>query len=60
MLTAVLAVRNILGAHYDLWKVNADSEYQENGSEITEDDLKALESTQPLVPTTVVSKARAF
>jgi len=31
MLTAVLAVRNILGAHYDLWKVNADSEYQENG-----------------------------
>src|SRR5262249_45071797 len=57
MLTAVLAVRNILGAHYDLWKVNADSEYQEDGSEITEDDLKALESTQPLVPAACVSKA---
>jgi protoporphyrinogen oxidase len=29
MLTAVLAVKNILGANYDLWKVNTDKEYYE-------------------------------
>jgi protoporphyrinogen oxidase len=47
MLTAILAVRNILGAHYDLWNLNVDEEYQEDGFAITEADLKALESTQP-------------
>src|SRR3981189_872832 len=26
MLTAMLAVKNILGAHYDLWQVNAEQE----------------------------------
>jgi protoporphyrinogen oxidase len=55
MLTAILAVRNILGARYDLWKVNADSEYQETGFEITEDDLNALASTQPRVPAILVA-----
>jgi protoporphyrinogen oxidase len=59
MLTAMLAVRNILGAHYDLWNVNVDSEYQEDGTAITEDDLKALESTQPLVPATHEPEAHA-
>jgi len=29
MMTAMLAVRNIQGASYDCWKVNADAEYQE-------------------------------
>jgi protoporphyrinogen oxidase len=58
MLTAILAVRNILGARYDLWKVNADCEYQENGFEITESDLQALESTQPLVPAIAHSEPR--
>ena len=29
MLTSMLAVKNILGAHFDLWKVNADQDYQE-------------------------------
>src|ERR1700716_880948 len=50
MLTAVLAARNILGAHYDLWKVNVDSEYSEKGGEITEEQLKQMEASQPLVP----------
>lgn len=50
MLTAMLAVRNILGANYDLWKVNIDTEYQEEGGDITEEELRALESSQPLVP----------
>lgn len=29
MLTAVLAARNIGGAHHDIWEVNTDMEYQE-------------------------------
>ena len=57
MLTAILAVRNILGAHYDLWSVNADSDYQEEGFTISEDDLKALQSMQPRVPKTFRARA---
>ena len=54
MLTAMLAVKNILGANYDLWKVNADQEYHEEISAEEKTDFKALSSTQPLVPETVV------
>ena len=50
MLTGLLAARNVLGAHYDLWKVNVDSEYHEAGQVLTEEELKELESSQPLVP----------
>lgn len=50
MLTAMLAVRNILGAKYDLWRVNIDTDYQEEGGNITEEELRALEESQPLVP----------
>ncbi|MBV8819855.1 MAG: hypothetical protein JO022_15945, partial [Acidobacteriaceae bacterium] len=55
MLTAMLAARNILGANYDLWQVNADSEYGEEGGEITEEELKQLESSQPLIPQRAVA-----
>lgn len=54
MLTAMLAVKNILGSNYDLWKVNADQEYHEEISAEEKTDFKALSSTQPLVPETVV------
>lgn len=30
MLTAMMAVENILGAHHDLWKVNEEQEYHED------------------------------
>jgi protoporphyrinogen oxidase len=50
MLTAVLAARNICGAHYDLWRVNADTEYSEEGQEITERELEQMQATQPNVP----------
>jgi protoporphyrinogen oxidase len=50
MLTAMLAVRNLLGAHHDLWQVNVDQEYHEEGREVTLEDLRAAEGTQPLVP----------
>lgn len=53
MLTAMLAVKNILGADYDLWQVNAEQEYHE---EVTDrdktnaDEFALLVSTQPRVP----------
>ncbi len=50
MLTAVLAARNIQGGRYDLWNVNVDKEYHEEGADITEEDIQAMEATQPLVP----------
>ena len=55
MLTAMLAARNIMGGRYDLWQVNADSEYGEQGSEITEAELGKLDSSQPLVPRRVAA-----
>jgi protoporphyrinogen oxidase len=42
MFTAMLAVRNILGAHHDVWSVNADCEYHE---EIADEDLRARRPT---------------
>jgi protoporphyrinogen oxidase len=50
MLTAILAARNIQGANYDLWKVNADEEYSEAGAVITEEELNAMNASQPQVP----------
>jgi protoporphyrinogen oxidase len=50
MLTAILAARNVLGANYDLWKVNADEEYSEAGAMVTEEELSAMNASQPLVP----------
>ncbi|MEQ9619997.1 MAG: FAD-dependent oxidoreductase [Deltaproteobacteria bacterium] len=53
MLTAMLAVRNILGADYDLWSINTDQEYHE---EISEDsrperyEFGEISQTQPIVP----------
>jgi protoporphyrinogen oxidase len=53
MLTAILAARNILGARYDLWRVNVDADYHEEGEDLTEQQLAALDASQPLVPTRV-------
>ena len=53
MLTAILAVRNILGSNYDLWQVNAEQEYHEEVTERdkrTADEFALLASTQPRVP----------
>jgi protoporphyrinogen oxidase len=44
MLTAQLAVRNLLGDRHDLWSINADEAYHE------EEDMRALARSQPLVP----------
>lgn len=59
MLTAMLAVQNILGRRFDLWSVNADDEYHEQVSKdrpaTSELDVyvNALSSTQPLVPSEI-------
>jgi protoporphyrinogen oxidase len=50
MLTGIMAARNILGARYDLWSINDDNGYHEEGAEISESDLRQLEATQPLAP----------
>ncbi len=63
MVTALLAVENLLGARHDVWAVNADDEYHEESDvdvdEVELDDvyesLPGMESTQPRVPTAIKS-----
>jgi protoporphyrinogen oxidase len=54
MLTAMLSVKNILGANYDVWGVNVDNEYHEEVTAQEESDLSVLASSQPLVPKRIV------
>ena len=54
MLTAMLSVKNILGARYDVWGVNVDNEYHEEITEQEEKELSLLGSTQPLIPKRIV------
>jgi hypothetical protein len=60
MVTAMLAVQNLLGGHYDVWDVNADDEYHEEAdlsSTISRDELRALQATQPAVPAPLDSRS---
>lgn len=57
MLTAMLTVKNIMGANYDVWDVNVEQEYHEeikseNSDSVDEiaQRIALLNSTQPLVP----------
>jgi protoporphyrinogen oxidase len=53
MVTAMLAVQNLLGAHHDVWAVNADDEYHEEvdrGAGGVSNELHVLRQTQPIVP----------
>jgi protoporphyrinogen oxidase len=50
MLTAMLAVKNILGANHDVWSVNEDKEYHEEIKAQEEGDARLIAATQPLVP----------
>jgi protoporphyrinogen oxidase len=55
MLTAMLSVKNILGANYDVWGVNVDNEYHEEVTEQEDNsDIVLVGSTQPLVPKRIV------
>lgn len=50
MLTAMLSVKNILGANYDVWEVNVEQEYHEEMKADERSELAELGSTQPRVP----------
>ena len=53
MLTGMLAARNILGlGPFNLWEVNADQDYHEDGFRLTEAEIQELELSQPPVPLT--------
>ena len=48
----MLAARNILGfGKFDLWQVNADTDYHEDGFRLTEDEIQEMDASQPLIPT---------
>ncbi len=56
MLTGMLAARNIMGlGEFDLWDVNADDDYHEDGFHLSSDEVEELERSQPAVPRTVSS-----
>ncbi|MGA2812436.1 MAG: NAD(P)/FAD-dependent oxidoreductase [Candidatus Acidiferrum sp.] len=50
MLTAILAARNVAGARFDLWNLSVDRDYLEAGPQISNEEIAALDRTQPLVP----------
>lgn len=54
MLTAMMAVKNILGANYDVWSVNEDKEYHEEVTEQEESEASLVSSTQPMVPKRII------
>lgn len=56
MLTAMLSVKNILGANYDVWEVNVEQEYHEEIKADERGELAELSSTQPRVPKRIESK----
>jgi protoporphyrinogen oxidase len=60
MVTAMLAVQNLLGGCHDVWDVNADDEYHEEAdlsSTLPRDELRALQATQPTVPAPLDSRS---
>ncbi|MEM1116156.1 MAG: NAD(P)/FAD-dependent oxidoreductase [Bacteroidota bacterium] len=61
MLTAMLAVQNINGASYDLWKVNDDDHYHEevgaDEADVYTRELAQMNATQPRVPRSVDAAA---
>ncbi len=50
MLTAMLTVKNIMGANYNVWDVNVEQEYHEEINDEDKKQMALLASTQPLVP----------
>jgi hypothetical protein len=45
-----LAARNILGSRFNLWQLHADEGYLDEGVTLTENDILALEASQPWIP----------
>jgi protoporphyrinogen oxidase len=53
MLTGILAARNILGGRFDLWNLTGDTDYLEDDSDFTNEQVLAFEESQPAVPKAV-------
>jgi len=53
MLTAVYAAKNIMGEEHDVWTVNTEKEYHEDG------EFEKTKTTDRLVPTKVLPKQKA-
>lgn len=59
MLTGVLAARNIMKlGKFDLWQVNADEDYHEDGFHLSEEDIHNLDETQPEVPHVIAKRQK--
>jgi protoporphyrinogen oxidase len=51
MLTGILAARNIMKlGDFNLWDVNADEDYHEDGFHLSSREIEELDETQPSVP----------
>ena len=59
MYTAMLSVENIFGAHHDVWTVNVEAEYHEEGSESAQGDGSGGTGRDaPVIPRHVSDAAR--
>jgi protoporphyrinogen oxidase len=57
MLTAMLSVENILGAHHDVWTVNVEAEYHEESADAAKDGSTGRDA--PVLPRDAIEAARA-
>jgi protoporphyrinogen oxidase len=57
MLTAMLSVENILGAHHDVWTVNVEAEYHEESADEGKDGATGRDA--PVLPRDAIEAARA-
>ena len=58
MLTAMLAVKNILGEDHDLWAVNVEEEYHEEVTEPAESKKHVIGHSERLQPTRIFEGAK--
>jgi hypothetical protein len=54
MLAGLLAARNVMGARFNLWDLNTDQDFQEEGVSITDEELNRMEVAQPTAPEMVL------
>ena len=61
MMTAMLTARNIAAGarHHDVWQVNEDAEYHEEGAEGDDAGVAAALQSERLVPTRIADKRAA-
>ena len=50
MLAGLLAARNIMGARFNLWDLNTDQDFHEEGVSVTDEELAGMQASQPLIP----------